>query len=347
MNALLRVGNTIYIGGDFTQLLGPNGEIVKRQYLAAVDATTGQPLPWNPGADGIVHSLAASPDGTTIYAAGQFRHVGGLVRTRIAAIDATTGAVRAWTPTVGAIGRAIVTIGNRVYVGGIFTTRGAAKVDRRPPATAWQRSTPRPAPSRHGTRTSTSSRETCWSRRTAASSSSGGFTTVGGSPSNYIASLDATTGALLPWNDHPVDQVQGIAQGPGQIFIGNGTGAPPGNQVVAYDINTGTQQWLAQGDGDVQDVTYLDGVVYAGGHFDTMSGQPVGQARRLQRGHRSAPRLGRHRRWVHRRRHDDRGRRQALRRRRLHGGDRRRPTATTPSSAARPRRTRLRSSTRS
>ena len=54
VNALLRVGNTIYIGGDFTQLLGHNGEIVSRQNIAAVNATTGQPLPWDPNADGTV-----------------------------------------------------------------------------------------------------------------------------------------------------------------------------------------------------------------------------------------------------------------------------------------------------
>ena len=47
--------------------------------------------------------------------------------------------------------------------------------------------------------------------------------------------------------------------------------------MVAFDINTGAQLWLAQGDGDVTDVAYMGGVVYAGGHFDNMSGQPRGR----------------------------------------------------------------------
>ena len=104
----------------------------------------------------------------------------------------------------------------------------------------------------------------------------GDFTTIGGAPSNFLAALDATTGALLPWSGHPSDASQGITQGPGRVFVGVGTGAA-GNQVVAFDINTGAQLWLAQGDGDVTDVAYMGGVVYAGGHFDNMSGQPRGR----------------------------------------------------------------------
>ncbi len=272
VNALVRVGDRVYIGGDFTQLLGHNGEIVPRQYLAAVDATTGQPVAWDPGADDVVLALAASPDGTTIYAGGQFKHVGTLTRTRIAAIDATTGAVRPWSPTATSLIRTISTLGNRVYVGGQFTTvagQGGANTARL----------------RLAAFDATNGSLTTWNPSVNASPRDmlvtpdgrvivvGDFTTVGGSPSNFIASLDATTGALLPWSGHPGDATQGIAQGPGRVFVGVGTGAG-GNQVVAFDITSGAQQWLAQGDGDVTDVAYMDGVLYAGGHFDTIAGQP-------------------------------------------------------------------------
>ncbi len=275
VNALVRVGNVVYIGGDFTQLLGHNGEIVPRQYLAAIDATTGQPMAWDPGADGVVQALAASPDGTTIYAGGQFKHVATLTRTRIAAIDATTGAVRSWSPTVSSLVRTIVTLGNRVYVGGQFTTvagQGGANTARL----------------RLAAFDATNGSLTTWDPSVDQSPRDmlvtpdgriivvGDFTTVGGAPSNFIAALDATTGALLPWSGHPSDASQGITQGPGRVFVGVGTGAA-GNQVVAFDINTGAQLWLAQGDGDVTDVAYMGGVVYAGGHFDNMSGQPRGR----------------------------------------------------------------------
>ncbi len=102
VRAIVRVGNVVYLGGDFTQLTSPTGTVFPRQYLAAVDATTGQVLPWNPSADRPVYSLAASPDGTRIYAGGQFRFIGGQARTRLAAINPNTGAPLAWTPSVSA-----------------------------------------------------------------------------------------------------------------------------------------------------------------------------------------------------------------------------------------------------
>jgi hypothetical protein len=275
VNALLRVGDRIYIGGDFTQLLGHNGEIVPRQYLAAVDANTGQPVAWDPGGDGVVYALAASPDGTTIYAGGTFTHVGTLTRTRIAAMDASTGAMRPFNPSVSALVRSIVTLGNRVYVGGAFQTVSGQGQTSQPRA-------------RLAAFDATNGTLTTWNPNANASPRDmvvtpdgriivvGDFTTIGGSPSNYLASLDATSGALLPWSGHPSDASQGVTQGPGRLFVAVGTGAA-GNQVAAFDLTTGAQQWVAQGDGDVVDVAYMDGVIYAGGHFDTMSGQPRGR----------------------------------------------------------------------
>ena len=122
VNAIVRVGNRVYIGGDFTQLLGHNGEIVPRLNLAALDAATGTPVAWDPSADGAVLTLAASPDGTTIYPGGVFRHLGTCSRERIGAIDATTGAVRTWHPSVPSTVRTITTLGDLVYIGGTFTS---------------------------------------------------------------------------------------------------------------------------------------------------------------------------------------------------------------------------------
>ena len=78
VNTMIRVGNRVYIGGDFTQLLGHSGEVVPRLNLAALDAETGVPVAWDPSADGVVFTLAASPDGSTIYAGGAFKHLGAL-----------------------------------------------------------------------------------------------------------------------------------------------------------------------------------------------------------------------------------------------------------------------------
>ncbi|MEO8424403.1 MAG: LamG-like jellyroll fold domain-containing protein, partial [Actinomycetota bacterium] len=276
VNAILRIGNTIYLGGEFTQLLGHNGEIVPRQYIAAVNATTGVPLAWDPGFDGFVDSLAASPDGSILYAGGAFRHVGTLVRTRLAAVDATTGAVLPWAPSAGARVRTIVTSDNTVYTGGLFTT------------VTGQGQTSQPRTRLAAFNASNGQLVSGWTPAANASPRDmvmtpdnrlvvvGDFTTISGAASSFLAPLDPTTGALLPWANRPSDATQGVAIGPNRLFAGVGTGAA-GNQVVAFDLATGTQQWLRQGDGDVVDVAYMNGTVYAGGHFDNMAGAPRGR----------------------------------------------------------------------
>ena len=104
----------------------------------------------------------------------------------------------------------------------------------------------------------------------------GTFTTMNGVASPYIAALNATTGATLPWAGHPSHPSQGISQAPGRVFIATGNGGG-GNQVISYDIANGNQQWAQTGDGDVVAVEYMNGVVYAGGHFDNMASQPRGR----------------------------------------------------------------------
>ena len=78
--ALARVGNTVYLGGDFTEVapeLGAPGVAVAR--LAAFDATTGVPVAsFRPQLDGKVYALVS--DSSTQHAVrrrivhGRFRH---------------------------------------------------------------------------------------------------------------------------------------------------------------------------------------------------------------------------------------------------------------------------------
>src|SRR5262249_25365369 len=83
-------GDTIYVGGAVTGAIA-NAQTTRRNGLAAVDATTGALLAWNPNASGEVRTLAV--DGNNVYAGGNFTSIGGLSRIRLAEIDGTTGAV--------------------------------------------------------------------------------------------------------------------------------------------------------------------------------------------------------------------------------------------------------------
>ena len=92
VDAILPLGNTVYIGGLFTSVRPPGapagtGEVA-RQHLAAFDRTTGALLPWNPGTDKEVLSLTASLDGASIFVGGTFARLGGLPRGRLAQVDA-------------------------------------------------------------------------------------------------------------------------------------------------------------------------------------------------------------------------------------------------------------------
>lgn len=78
VSAILRVGDTVYLGGSFTQLTNPDGTTVARNYLAAIDANTGQVTGWNPDANGNVRSVALSSDGSRLYVGGDFTSVAAL-----------------------------------------------------------------------------------------------------------------------------------------------------------------------------------------------------------------------------------------------------------------------------
>ena len=217
-----------------------------RLNLAALDAATGNPVAWDPSADGAVLTLAASPDGTTIYPGGVFRHLGTFSRERIGAIDATTGAIRTWHPTVPSTVRTITTLGDLVYIGGTFTSvvgDGGQGPQTRTRLAAISATTGRVDPT--------------WLPSASAQPLNmvvtpdnriivvGNFTSMNGAPAGRIAALNPTTGASLPWQGTLSQGAGGLAQGPTQIFVGVGVGAG-GNQVVAFNITTGAQQWIVE-----------------------------------------------------------------------------------------------------
>jgi hypothetical protein len=99
VDAVLRIGNTIYLGGAFTTLEDPiSGQIQPVTYLAGIDATTGQPTTFAPVLNGEVFALAQSPDGSRLYVGGNFTTVGGKTQRRVAAFDTATGQLINWKP---------------------------------------------------------------------------------------------------------------------------------------------------------------------------------------------------------------------------------------------------------
>jgi hypothetical protein len=124
VNAILPSLSRVYIGGAFTNVAG-----TFRNSLAAVDAVTGQTVPWDPNAQALQTTVSASVlalliDGDLLYAGGDFLRIGGQVRTRVAAISQITGQPTAFSVLTTNIVAALALKDNMLYVGGTFATLG-------------------------------------------------------------------------------------------------------------------------------------------------------------------------------------------------------------------------------
>ena len=121
VNAILAIGDTIYIGGRFTSVRPPgSGTSVARNHLAAFSKSTGALLAWNPSADKEVLALSASLDGADVFVGGAFSKIGTAHRLRLAEVDASTGAVQPWAPTSDDQVNTIAVTASELYIGGLF-----------------------------------------------------------------------------------------------------------------------------------------------------------------------------------------------------------------------------------
>src|SRR5215203_4976374 len=103
--SIVAAGNTVYLGGAFTQVTDTDGKTYVRNNLAAIDATTGRLLQnWNPNATrdssdtSQVRAMVLSSDGTRLFVGGTFSSMSGQPHSRLAAIDTTTGQATSWNP---------------------------------------------------------------------------------------------------------------------------------------------------------------------------------------------------------------------------------------------------------
>jgi hypothetical protein len=90
---IVQCGTTMYAVGTFTQL-SQSGTTVFRNNVFSFSASSPYTiLPWNPDVNGLVDSIALSPDCADAYIGGTFTAVGGTAVHNIAEIDTTNGTV--------------------------------------------------------------------------------------------------------------------------------------------------------------------------------------------------------------------------------------------------------------
>lgn len=215
----------IYIGGLFTEVGGE-----PRENVAAIDAISGEVLPWNPGANNVVFGIAVK--GSTIYLGGGFTVVAGATRNRAAAVN-PAGALLSWNPNVG-------TISNE-YVYGITPVDNAVYL--------------------------------C-----------GNFFTVGGVNRLYLASVQPTSGAPLPWNPSAEFLPGTITPWKERLYVGGSfsmIGGQNRGNLVPLDLNGNVLPWIPSPNNSVWSLMPHGESLYAGGGFTSISGLPRGHIARL------------------------------------------------------------------
>jgi hypothetical protein len=271
INAIAVDGNIIYVGGSFMQATNSasNGGItLTRNRLAAIDGTTGALLPWNPGADNDVSSLAVNA--STVYVGGGFSMVGGQARNRIAAVNAS-GGVTAWNPNANQQVNTLA-VGNGVlYVGGFFTNIGGQARSRIAAldfgtgnATTWN--------------PNSSSAVTQIIPNGGTVYAVGLFANIGGQTRTGLAELDASTGLAGALNVNSMGANFGAVDA-ANIYLGgffSSFGGNPRSRIGSISKASGAvTSWNPSATpGMVMSIAPIGSMIYVGGSFTTIGGQP-------------------------------------------------------------------------
>ncbi|CAA9380697.1 MAG: FIG00815270: hypothetical protein [uncultured Nocardioides sp.] len=132
VRAIAAVGSRVYVGGTFTTVVnaGTSAQL-PRSYLFAFDRGTGRVVPgFVPAVDGVVESIAAAPDGSSVIVAGRFKTVNGTTQRSLAMIDANGARVAAFGARTNGYVNKVLVRGSRVVVGGRFSTvNGSARAN--------------------------------------------------------------------------------------------------------------------------------------------------------------------------------------------------------------------------
>ncbi len=254
--AVAEANGRYYIGGEFSEVGGE-----PQAFLAAIEVATGRLDPiWRPQVDGIINSMAISPDGSAVFVGGRFSSINGTTRSRIAKLDPVTGAVDAtFNPGASAAVEALVTDGSSVWAGGFFLTIGG---------------TPRERLARLDATTGVV--DAAWSAPADASVLDlelddgvlyvgGTFNSLGATGIAKLGSVEAATGTVRTWDPAETAKVYDVEVHPNGTIVYAGVGGSI-NSVRAFDATTAAFVWAGQTDGDIQALAVTDDAVYAGGH---------------------------------------------------------------------------------
>lgn len=268
-----RSGNNIYIGGYFSQVNG-----VDRSKAAAVDVN-GQLMPWNPSLNDRPEVIIAKAN--RVYLGGWFSTVGGIAQRNLAAVDPTLGALdTSFDSSLNGAVRAMTISGDNLYIGGDFTSVGSEAHNYVTSVNAGSGN----VNSAFTAGTASGTKTYPFLEAIAVVGSrvfiGGEFGIVNGQVRNFLAAVDATTGALdVTWNPNSSRAVYDIDSAPdgSVVYVGNhggSIGSAPNQPVgiAALDPISGLPTSWRANTGEVRGVSASDAGVFIAGSFSSVGG---------------------------------------------------------------------------
>lgn len=221
-------------GGDFTLT-----SFVKRQYLGAINLTTGQATTWNPNPDSYVEAMVLKD--TNLFIGGSFYNIYNSTNTAykprkfLAAISTKTGLATAWTADANNTVMALALKDTILYAGGYFTNvKGSARNYAAAVGTggtgalkAWNPNANNRVVALH-----------------AGSNSvylGGSFTSIGATGRNYLAQVNTTNGSPTSWNPSPNHYVYSLTANNTTLYAGGMFTTIAGQTrkaVAAFNLNS-------------------------------------------------------------------------------------------------------------
>lgn len=288
VNAIVRSGDTVYIGGQFSRVgprTGPGVEVaLDGSRNAGLPEISGSGPTYSGGSTTGLRAVISDGAGGW-YISGIFSHVGGIPRTNVAHILVDHSIDPAFNPVLNGSVDALALSGTSLYMAGDFTL-----VDGTP-------------------RSNIAAYHTLYSyvlgfdpyadgqvRSLAVSSdgltvyAGGSFATIGGHAHTSLAALDSDTGAAIA-TFNPVltaggqPRVTSVALAGSILYAGGAfstVNGLPYAALVALNLGDGsvvtafnpTPSYFGQGAFvDIESVAVSGSVIYAAGSFDTMGGQ--------------------------------------------------------------------------
>lgn len=125
VNSVVQVGNTVVLGGQFTETRNNSSTtVIARSNLVAFDATTKEiSTSFAPNPNGAVNAVIPAGDGETVFVGGTFTSIGGQARKNLARVRVSDGAVLTGFNAGNVAGQVkdLRLAGGRLWVAGGFT----------------------------------------------------------------------------------------------------------------------------------------------------------------------------------------------------------------------------------